>query len=188
MDYSKFDDETLLHLITEAQGDALSELYDRYCRLVFSLAVFILGDSGLAEEVTQDVFIRVWGKAETYRADQAKVSTWLTSITRNRAIDIIRQRRVRPEGQSISWQMLTPNSIPKIDGRTPEELADRSLENHRIREAIGDLPLEQRKALILAYFYGYSHSQIATELQEPLGTVKTRIRMAMQKLRNSLNK
>jgi RNA polymerase sigma-70 factor (ECF subfamily) len=187
LDYSKLNDETLLRLISEAHADALSELYDRFSRLVFSLAVFILGDDGLAEEVTQDVFLRVWGKAETYRSEQARVSTWLTSIARNRSIDILRQRRVRPEGQSISWQLLTPNTLPKLDGRTPEEFADRSMENHRIREAIGGLPLEQRKALILAYFYGYSHSQIAMELNEPLGTVKTRIRMAMQKLRNSLN-
>jgi RNA polymerase sigma-70 factor (ECF subfamily) len=76
--------------------------------------------------------------------------------------------------------------VPKIDGRTPEEIADRSLESQRIKDAIAGLPPEQQKALVLAYFYGYSHSQIAAELEEPLGTVKTRIRMAMQKLRTSL--
>jgi RNA polymerase sigma-70 factor (ECF subfamily) len=187
LDYSDLDDITLLSLIAKARSEALSELYDRYSRLVYSLAIYILGDSESAEEVTQDVFWKVWGKADTYRADQAKVSTWLTSIARNRAIDILRQRRVRPEGQSISWGMLTPNSMPKIEGRSPEETATRSLNTLRIKEAIARLPADQQAALILAFFYGYSHSQIAAELEEPLGTVKTRIRMAMQKLRGMLN-
>jgi RNA polymerase sigma-70 factor (ECF subfamily) len=170
-------------MIVEERSDALGELYDRYGRLVYSLAVHILGDSESAEEVTQDVFLRVWGKAVTYRAEQARVSTWLTSIARNRAIDVLRQRKVRPEGTSVSWQMLTPNSVPKVEGRIPEEMTDRNLNHNRIKDAIARLPTEQQAALVLAFFYGYSHSQIASELNEPLGTVKTRIRMAMQKLR-----
>ncbi len=186
MDFSDLDDADLLRMIAQARSDALSELYDRYGRLVYSLAFHILGDGESAEEVTQDVFWRVWGKADTYRADQARVSTWLTSIARNRAIDVLRQRRVRPEGQSISWGTLTPNSVPKVEGRTPEEIADRSLANSRLKAAIASLPTEQRSALILAFFYGYSHSQIAEKLQEPLGTVKTRIRMAVIKLRGLL--
>jgi RNA polymerase sigma-70 factor, ECF subfamily len=187
LDYSQLDDEALLRMIVEARSAALGVLYDRYGRLVFSLAVSILGDGDAAEEVTQDVFWRVWVKARTYRAEQAKVSTWLTSIARNRAIDVLRQQKVRPEGSSISWHMLAPNSVPKIDGRTPEEITDRSLHHQVIKEAIASLPIEQQKALILAFFRGYSHSQIAAELDEPLGTVKTRIRMAMQKLRTILN-
>jgi RNA polymerase sigma-70 factor, ECF subfamily len=183
LDYSDLDDVALLSMIVQARTEALSELYDRYGRLVYSLAIHILGDSESAEEVTQDVFLRVWGKAGTYRAEQARVSTWLTSIARNRAIDVLRQRRVRPEGQSISWGLLTPNRVPKIEGRSPEETATRSLTNRRIKDAIARLPENQQSALILAFFYGYSHSQIAAQLQEPLGTVKTRIRMAMQKLR-----
>jgi len=186
LDLSDLDDTDLLRMIAQERHDALSELYDRYGRLVYSLAFHILGDGESAEEVTQDVFWRVWEKAETYRAEQARVSTWLTSIARNRAIDVFRQRRVRPEGQSISWGMLTPNSVPKVEGRTPEEIADRTLVNNQLKEAISSLPAEQRSALILAFFYGYSHSQIAEKLQEPLGTVKTRIRMAVIKLRGLL--
>ena len=186
MELAAFDDESLIRLIANRQNEALSELYDRYNRLVFSLALHTVGDQALAEEITQDVFFRIWEKAKTYQPEQAKVSTWLTNIARNRSIDMIRRRGVRPEGHQIGWMDLTPNSVPKTEGRQPEENAQINLNARKVRIAVTSLPTEQKEALGLAFFWGYSHSQIAKELGEPLGTVKTRIRLAMQKLRQIL--
>jgi RNA polymerase sigma-70 factor (ECF subfamily) len=175
-----------MQLIARAQTEALSELYDRYSRLVYSLALHTLGDSITAEEVTQDVFLRVWEKAGTYRSEQAKVSTWLVSITRNRSIDMLRKRGIRPEGHSIGWEDQNDSSFPATNSRTPEEIAVQSIQSQQVREAIARLPADQQRVLALAFFTGLSHSEIANQLGEPLGTVKTRIRMAMQKLRGWL--
>lgn len=183
MDYSELDDKSLLRLIAVSKTEALSELYDRYSRLVYSLAVFIVGDAASAEEITQDVFVRVWEKADTYQAEQAKVSTWLTSITRNRSIDMIRRRQVRPEGHKVGWDETWVEALPATNLPDPEEEAVRSIESDRIKAAIARLPPDQMRVLSMAYFGGYSQSEIAAMLGEPLGTVKTRIRAAMQKLR-----
>lgn len=187
MDYSAFDDEALLRLIAHARADALSVLYDRYARLIYSLAYRVVGDPSAAEEVTQDVFLRVWEKANTYQSEQAKVSTWLVSIARHRAIDLVRQRGARAEGYSAAWEDLPQSIIPRTEGRNPEELSGQAIQAKRVREAIATLPVEQRQALALAYFQGYSHSEIAEKIGEPLGTVKTRIRLAMQKLHHLLS-
>jgi RNA polymerase sigma-70 factor (ECF subfamily) len=184
VDYSDLDDVTLINLIALARSDALSELYDRYSRLVFSLALNMVGDRSSAEEITLDVFARIWEKAETYRPEQAKVSTWLSSITRYRSIDVLRRRGVRPEQHSIAWADVAPGSLPSIDG--PEEAAELALQQQRVRAAVAKLPPEQQEALALAYFRGYTQREIAQALDVPLGTIKTRIRLAMQKLRDML--
>jgi RNA polymerase sigma-70 factor (ECF subfamily) len=182
--YRSLDDEGLIRLIEQARGEALSELYDRYGRLVFSLALNSVGDPATAEEVTQDVFLRVWQRAGQYRPDRGKVSTWLTSITRHRAIDQLRRRGVRPEQHSVGWAEISPRGGPVAKG--PEEATALALERERVRTAVADLPEEQRQVLALAYFQGLSQSQIAKVLGLPLGTTKTRIRLGMQKLRQAL--
>jgi len=182
--YSTFDDETLMRLIVEARAEALGELYDRYSRLVFSLALNSVGDPATAEEVTQDVFLRVWQRAGQYRADRAKVSTWLTSITRHRAIDQLRRRGSRPEQHSVAWAELSPGTEPSVNG--PEQSAALAMERAQVRAAIAQLSEEQKQVLALAYFQGLTQSQIAETLDLPLGTVKTRIRLGMQKLREML--
>jgi RNA polymerase sigma-70 factor (ECF subfamily) len=184
VDYKKFDDETLLLLIASAQESALGELYDRYGRLVYSMALNTVGEPSLAEEIAQDVYLRVWNKADTYRAEQGKVITWLASITRYRAIDMLRRQSVRPEGNQATWSEEEPFEIS--DPSDIEELVETSQRKQRIRSAIAQLPEDQRRALALAFFQGYSHTEIAEILNEPLGTVKTRIRLAMQKLRTIL--
>jgi len=180
-DYHKLDDESLIRLIVRARPEALSELYDRYGRLVFSLAVNAVGDSATAEEITQDVFVRVWERASQYRAEQAQVSTWLTSIARHRAIDQLRRQGVRPEGQSVAWADLSPQAEPTAVG--PEQATELSIQRQRVRAAVAQLPAEQKQVLALAYFQGYTQTEIAESLSLPLGTVKTRIRLAMEKLR-----
>jgi RNA polymerase sigma-70 factor (ECF subfamily) len=178
-DYTHYDDERLIRLITEAHEEALAQLYDRYNRLVFSLAFAIVNDRATAEEITLDVFMRVWQKAGTYRADQAKVSTWLTHITRHHAIDVLRRRAVRSDQYAVQWEEIIYAEFPQ---QNPQESAELSLRRERIHAALAQLPPDQKQAILLAYFGGLTQSQIAETLKQPLGTIKTRVRLAMQKL------
>jgi len=184
LDYSIFDDKILIELIAQKSSDALTELHRRYSRLLFSLAFNIVGDQAWAEEITLDVFMRVWEKADTYQVDLAKVNTWLTRITRNRAIDVLRQHHTKLSQQTISWAEVTDQVVEFHN--TPEQAAELTMAREQIRHAVAQLPPEQQQPLLLAYLKGYSHSQIAAELGQPLGTVKTRLRQAMKKLRQIL--
>jgi RNA polymerase sigma-70 factor (ECF subfamily) len=184
LDHSTLDDQALIGLIVRSKPEALSELYDRYSRLVFSIAYSLVGDYATTEEITQDVFVRVWQRASQYRPDQGKVSTWLISIARHRAIDMLRRQGARPEDHTVSWAESTIDGMPAEDD--PQEAAELSLQRQRVRAAIAQLPEDQKRALALAYFNGYTHRQIADTLDQPLGTIKTRIRLAMQKLRQLL--
>lgn len=173
-----------MSLIAQSQEGALAQLYDRYSRLVFSLAVAIVQDQPTAEEITLDVFMRVWQKAAMYQSEQAKVRTWLTHITRHHAIDVLRRRAARPEQYAI---MLDDEvSGPELHSQNPADSAEASMQRKRIHNALARLPNEQRQALFLAYFEGYTQQQIAETLKQPLGTIKTRIRLALQKLRDFL--
>lgn len=184
-DYARHTDERLLSLIAQRQEQALAELYNRYNRLVFSLALAVVNDRATAEEITLDVFMRIWQKAATYRADQAKVSTWLTHIARNHAIDILRRRSVRLDQYAVHWEDTTFKQASSEPD--PQESAEAALRRERVQAALAQLPPDQRQALLLAFFNGLSHSQIAEALKQPLGTIKTRLRLAMQKLRESLS-
>jgi RNA polymerase sigma-70 factor (ECF subfamily) len=184
-DYARYDDERLILLVVQLRPEALDQLYERYSRLVFGLALAIVGDRSTAEEITLDVFMRVWQKAATYRADQAKVSTWLTQIARHHAIDVLRRQAVRPDQSALSLDEIKPDGANLT--QDPQELAEHLLLRERVRGAISLLPADQMQALMLAYFGGYTQTQIADILQQPLGTVKTRIRLAMHKLRETLS-
>lgn len=184
MNYTDLTDETLIGLINRSQTDALSELYDRYHRLVFSLALNIVGEPAAAEEVTLDVFTRVWEKAESYRSDQSRVKTWLLSITRYRSIDVLRRSNARPEHNRATWAEVSSEQLARASNS--EEMVEQALQQERVRAAVAQLPPDQKEALALAYFKGYTHSQIAETLNQPLGTIKSRIRLAMQKLRDTL--
>ena len=184
-DYATLDDEGLLRLIGLAREDALGELYDRYGRLVFSLALNAVGDAATAEEITQDVFVRVWEHAGEYRTDRARVSTWLTSITRHRAIDHLRRAGVRLDRRAVAWAEVAPGDEPAVGG--PEGATALALEGAQVRAAVTALSPEQRQVLVLAYFQGLSQSEIAAALDVPLGTVKTRVRLGMQHLRALLS-
>lgn len=186
VNYQELEDPTIITLIARADEQALGELYERYSRLVYSMALNTLGDPSLAEEVTQDVYLRVWRKAGTYRAGQGKVLTWLSSITRYRCIDVYRRQSVRPESNQISWGDNPGLDLP--DGLNVETEVELSQRSETIRTAMQSLPEQQRQALAMAFFLGYSHTEIADALGQPLGTVKTRIRSAMQKLRSELDR
>jgi RNA polymerase sigma-70 factor, ECF subfamily len=184
LDYQKFDDETLIRLIARAQPEALSELYDRYSRMVFGMAVHIINDDAQAEEITQEVFLRAWEHAASYRADLGKVGSWLAGITRNRAIDLLRHRLTTSDGHSFSMDALPFFDLP--GSQDIEKDAEESAQRLRVRQALAQLPKEQREALAMAYFNGYTQEEVAQALHEPLGTIKTRIRLGMQKLRQLL--
>jgi RNA polymerase sigma-70 factor, ECF subfamily len=176
----QFEDERLLRLIAQSHEEALDQLYVRYSRLVFSIAIAIVGDALTAEEITMDVFMRVWEKAGTYREERAKVRTWLTHITRHHAIDILRRRSVRPEYHAIHWDGAMPS------GQDSQEQVEASLSGEDVRAAIEQLPVDQKQALILACYGGLTQVEIAEALKQPLGTIKTRLRLAMQKLKSIL--
>ena len=184
MNYHALDDYALIRLVQREDAAALSELYDRYGGLVFSLARQIVGDTASAEEITQDVFIRVWEKARSYDDTRAKVSTWLTRIARNRSIDMLRHRRARADFQVTGWEDM-PSGITTEESN-PETMTLHALRRQQVQKALRQLPDTQRQVLFLAYFYGMTQQEIADYLNQPLGTVKTRIRLGMQKLRTLL--
>ncbi|MDQ3006938.1 MAG: sigma-70 family RNA polymerase sigma factor [Chloroflexota bacterium] len=181
---SKPDDIQLIKLIARSRQDAIDELYERYKRLVFTVAFAIVGDQSVAEEITLDVFVQVWQKADSYRPELAKVSTWMIAITRNHAIDILRRQRSRPETNSVHWEDRSVQNGPLIHNL--EQQIESTLKKEMVRNALAQLPEDQREALALAYFKGYTQSQISEALKQPLGTIKTRIRLGMQKLRKLL--
>lgn len=184
MDFNKFDDESLIRLIAKSQDDALGELYDRYNRLVYGMAFNAVGDQALAEEITQDVFMRIWNKADTYQAEQGKVINWIAGIARNRAIDVFRHQKSRLDGSSLSLEEMPFFDLP--DSLNVESEVESKFKKQRVQQALFLLPKEQREALAMAYFRGYTHEEAAEALGQPLGTVKTRIRLGMQKLRQLL--
>ena len=184
LEFLQYDDESLIQQVAQLSEGALSQLYDRYSDLVFSIALAIVDDRSTAEEITLDVFMRVWQKAASYRADQAKVRTWLSHIARHHAIDILRRRSIRLDHYALSW-----DGIPLSDTVTiqdPQELIELSLGRERVCIAIAQLPQDQKQALALAYYGGLTQVEIAETLHQPLGTIKTRLRLAMQKLRHLL--
>jgi len=148
-----------------AQGDehSLASLYDRYHRLAFSLALRVVNDRGRAEDVVQDAFLSVWRKAGSYSVGRGSVKTWLTSIVRNRAIDVVRARR-ESDGDDEAVLLGLRDSSPSVI-----EQVTASLDRETVRAAITDLPVEQRNAIAMAYFEGRSHSEIAGMTGIPLG-------------------
>ena len=174
-------DNFLLERIVKRDPAGLSGLYDRYKTLVFSIAFNVLGNTEDAEEVTIDVFSNIWEKAESYTSRKATVKVWVASIARNRSIDVLRRRNTRLTSQSPKWADACLDCIPALEN--PEKDIEMAMAHKAVTEALAQLPKRQRDALSLAYFRGFSHSQIAEALAEPLGTVKTRIRSALQTLR-----
>jgi RNA polymerase sigma-70 factor (ECF subfamily) len=150
-------------------------LYERYGRIVNSLAYRVTGDRGHAEECTQDVFVALWRRAADYDPSRAGLSTWLMTVARNRAIELVRRRQRRPE----------PVSEIDVPGSAPDsaELVAAADEAHRLAVAMSSLPPDQLEVLVLGYFDGLSHAEIAGVIGIPLGTVKGRMRLALDRLR-----
>ena len=182
---SQAEDQRSLQRVAAGDAGGLGALYDRHGRSVYSLALRILGDEGDAEEVTQDVFAQAWRRAGQYDAARGSVAAWLLVMARTRAIDRFRARRVRPEGRVQDDDGLTLQQLPATSPDAASEMmaAERGA---RVRRALEDLPFLQRVAIELAYFEGLSQREIAERLEQPLGTVKTRMRLGLLKLRDAL--
>jgi len=168
------DDTTLIHRVAQGDEAAFRHLYEKYLDAVYSLALKITHDPHMAEDIAQDVFLRLWLRAEQYRSQRGRVLTWLLSITRNHAIDCIRYHNRRP----VAEEELDPRRLD-----TAKRTIWQAFEDDVLRLSLDELPHEQRQCLELAFFYGLSHSDIANMLNIPLGTVKSRIRLGLQKLR-----
>lgn len=176
-------DQRLLERMAERDEVALSEFYDRYHRPVYSLVLRVLGSSSDAEDVVVDVFWQVWQQAGQYAAERGKVFTWLMTIARSRAID----RRRGLQRQDIIAQALEFQQRDAVEPvADPDETLFVAERRRRVRAALDVLPETQRRAIELAYYGGLSQSEIATVLNEPLGTVKTRIRAGLAQLREGL--
>jgi len=175
-------DQSALSRMAQGEGDAVAELYDRHARPVYSLALRILGDVTEAEDVVQEVFSQAWRQASRYNTSRGAVAAWLLTMARSRAIDRLRARRSRPKSASDEHAADTI-----VDTALPVDSQVISFEQiTRVRAALDELPMLQKLAIELAYFEGFTHAEIAERLEQPLGTVKTRIRLALMKLREVL--
>ena len=175
-------DEELLAMVIQRQERALGQLYDRYGRLVYTIALRITGDRQTAEEVVQDVFQNVWQAAGSYQAGIGQFSSWLLGISRHRAIDATRSKRERARTR----EQALDTSFPMSDEADIERDVAQSLLRDAVRAALQELPANQRQAVELAYYGDLSRAEIAERLGEPLGTIKTRLRLGLMKLRDLL--
>lgn len=175
-------DRALVARIESRDADALALLYDRHSPRLMGLAQRILGDTGEAEEVLQEVFLYVWRSASSFDAARGTVLAWLLVVTRSRSIDRIRSRRTPPSGALRSLEEVSERPGPQD---VEADSAGRQWES-LCRSAIAELPEDQRRALELAYFGGLTHQEIAEKTATPLGTVKTRVRLGLMKLRDRI--
>ncbi|HEY3169969.1 MAG TPA: sigma-70 family RNA polymerase sigma factor [Thermoanaerobaculia bacterium] len=175
-------DRALVAAIEARDADALAQLYDRHSARLLGLAYRILGETGEAEEVVQEVFLYVWRAVSTFDPARGSVLAWLLVATRSRAIDRLRTRR--PSAGATHGDRDPLEDVPAGED-VEAESASREWET-LCRSAISDLPAEQRRALELAYFDGLTHPEIAERTSTPLGTVKTRIRLGLMKLRERM--
>ncbi len=182
--FDELEDEKLLQFIANGEQRALEALYDRYAGRIYSLAYHMLQEQGPAEEVAQDTFLNVWRRASSYRSKRGKVAPWLFSIGHHRIIDELRKRRRQesmvyvPDIEVVHRQ--------EDESADPNEYAERRLWGIQLRKALETLKPELRSVVVLAYYRGMTQSEIAKNLNQPLGTVKTRTRLALKALRETL--
>ena len=175
-------DDTLLASFALGDPDAAAAFIRRYQGKVYGLARSMVGDPDLAEDVAQEAFIRAWRYAPAYDARRGSVHTWMLVITRSLAIDAMRLRRAQP----VDPEVLTGLDLPVSAGTGPEATAETSAQVRQVREVLEELPVEQRKALLLAALCGRTAAEISEIESIPLGTAKTRIRAGMQKVRSAM--
>jgi RNA polymerase sigma-70 factor (ECF subfamily) len=180
--HAHLSDEALVALVARGDESALAELYDRVGRVAYGLAFRVLRDERLAEDAVQEGFLALWRAAAAFRAERAKASTWILTLVHRRAVDLVRReerRRAEPlaeEGPAHS-----------ADGETTEEAAWLRFERERVQDALRQLPDVQREAIELAYYGGFSQSELAERLGVPLGTIKSRMFAGLARLRELLD-
>jgi len=179
-------DQELIALAAEGDATALEVLYDRYSPAVMGLALKITGDPSLAEEAVQETFWRIWRRANTYQPARGALSSWLFGIARNLCLDLLRRRKARPQPVLSEADERRVEQFPDLHVDVAEA-AWTTLQHQQMRAALADLPPPQRQVIELAYFRGLTRQEIAQATGEPLGTIHTRARLALQKLRELLN-
>jgi RNA polymerase sigma-70 factor (ECF subfamily) len=162
--------------IRSGDASAMAVLYDRYSSLVYSVALRVLGDTGVAEDVLQEVFMNLWRNPGMFDASRGNLAPWLAVIARNRAIDWLRKRRPETDIEDVVVSVEPDMARDAERGRAME----------KVRGALGAMPLPQRSALEMAFFEGLTHTEIAAKTGEPLGTIKTRIRAGLLALRKAV--
>ncbi|HZT05538.1 MAG TPA: sigma-70 family RNA polymerase sigma factor [Chloroflexota bacterium] len=180
MDPSSVPDQDLVALVSDGDSDALDQIYRRHARPVYSLVLHIVRDPTMAEDVTQEVFLKLWRQSDAYNPERGALGSWLLSVAHNRAIDLLRRRRVREEyplPEEHAFNSMVADVADPSDAAGSAEVAA------SVRRALQQIPESQRQAIEMAFFQGKTHVEISEELGEPLGTAKTRIRLGMRKLR-----
>jgi RNA polymerase sigma-70 factor (ECF subfamily) len=170
------EDVALLAQVEQGNQQAMSSLFDRYSGIVYSVALRVLKDTGQAEDVMQDIFIQIWKKPGAFVSGRGSLGAWLVVVARNRAIDSLRRRRPTDSVEDVVLASSTDLAAE----------AERNTLMEKVRIYMHQLPPEQRKSVEMAYFDGMSHSEIAEKTGDPLGTVKTRIRLALITLRKAM--
>jgi len=183
--YTDLEDAALVELMAARDPRALETLYERHARIVFSFAFRIVGDPASAEEIVQEAFFRSWQQATRFAEGRGTFVTWLLSITHNLAIDEIRKRQRRPQRADSADPVLLLANL-NDPGPSVEDSAVQGSWRDEIRTALEAIPPAQREPIELAYFSGLTQREIADHLGEPLGTIKTRMRLGMRKLRETL--
>jgi RNA polymerase sigma-70 factor (ECF subfamily) len=179
--HAHLSDEALVALVAREDEDALAELYDRTSRVAYGLALRVLRDERHAEDAVQEAFLQVWRSAATFRADRAKASTWILTFVHRRAVDLAR-REQRRQADALATDEAAAIAAPDAT----DEAAWLRFERERVQAALGQLPDVQREALELAYYGGYSQSELAERLGVPLGTIKSRMFAGLTRLRELL--
>jgi RNA polymerase sigma-70 factor (ECF subfamily) len=171
-------DEALVLLAARSQQGALAELYDRYGRPAYGLALRVLRDEALAEDAVQEAFLAIWRTASRFVPERGKASTWILTLVHRRAVDLVRHEERRRAD--------TLEHAPEPSGRAVDEEAWLRLQRERVQDALRQLPDQQREAIELAYYGGFTQSELAERLGQPLGTIKSRMFMGLARLRELL--
>jgi RNA polymerase sigma-70 factor, ECF subfamily len=183
MAFAQLADEDLMQLVRRGDAAAFEAVYDRHSTAAFSLAYRMTGTRNTAEDVVQEAFLSLWRSGARYDRARGSVRTWVLGIVHNRAIDALRRSVVRERGQVSDEGIEDRLEAPQ---RTEQEVGRRD-EAREIREAVEELPAEQSRVIELAYYGGFTHTEIAAMLETPIGTVKGRMRLGLQKMRSQLS-
>ncbi|MGH3103473.1 MAG: sigma-70 family RNA polymerase sigma factor [Gaiellaceae bacterium] len=178
-DLAHLSDEAIVALVARGEESALAELYDRYGRVAYGLALRVLRDGALAEDAVQEAFLGVWRSAARFVPERAKASTWILTLVHRRAVDLVRReerRRVEPLEEAV-----------EAEGETTDDVVWLRFERERVQLALRALPDAQREALELAYYGGFTQSELADRLGQPVGTIKSRMFAGLSRLRDLLS-
>lgn len=181
VDYESLDDHQLIRRISKVDKDALEALYNRYRTPVYSLAMYMLKQPALTEEVTQGIFLNIWLKSGSFNSERDQPKGWIMSVADHKVVDLIRSRcRAIVNTDPVDYETL--DLLPD-GGASTEAQVEQNPDRERIMLALATIPKPQKEVIMLAYFGRFSQSEMAKRLDQPLGTIKTRVRLAMRRLR-----